>query len=165
MSSHAPQIVHDLEEIIQHLRTVELLETGKGIAVAGGVLGRSASQVNKLYHRWKRARRSARDQAAKRLYGAGTGESGGSKRIVASIQAVDPVDLEAGSRVGNFKPGARQREAVRTRGRYRIAPSAERAGDVPASTSLQRQRHAPRSRTQTDERVAGSSHRAGEAKQ
>ena len=79
-----PRKSYTPEEIIQHLRTVEL-ETGKGIAVVEAC--RKIGITEQTYYRWKKAYGGLRVDQAKRLK-ALEQENLRLKRIVAD-QAVD----------------------------------------------------------------------------
>ena len=79
-----PRKSYTPEEIIQHLRTVEL-ETGKGIAVVEAC--RKIGITEQTYYRWKKAYGGLRVEQAKRLK-ALEQENLRLKRIVAD-QAVD----------------------------------------------------------------------------
>ena len=94
------------EEIIQHLRTVEL-DTGKGLAVLDAC--RKLGITEQTYYRWKKEYGGLRVDQAKRLKGLEQ-ENLRLKRIVAD-QALRSVDPERGRR-GKLLSPARRREAV-----------------------------------------------------
>jgi transposase-like protein len=91
-----PRKSYTPEEIIQHLRTVEL-ETGKGIAVVEAC--RKIGITEQTYYRWKKAYGGLRVDQAKRLK-ALEQENLRLKRIVAD-QAVDLSILKEVA-LGNF---------------------------------------------------------------
>ena len=110
------------EEIIQHLRTVEL-DTGKGLAVLDAC--RKLGITEQTYYRWKKEYGGLRVDQAKRLKGLEQ-ENLRLKRIVAD-QALRSVDPERGGR-GKLLSPARRREAVEHAVSVLRCPSAGRVG-------------------------------------
>ena len=108
------------EEIIQHLRTVEL-ETGKGLSVLDAC--RKVGITEQTYYRWKKEYGGLRVDQAKRLKGLEQ-ENLRLKRIVAD-QALDLSILKEVT-AGNFEAGP----PARSRGVRRHRASGDRAPGV-----------------------------------